>query len=52
MTDRNKKTPPVPSVDQPLHGPRRRTLGPAVLTLLLLALIAVAFLLILTTTPG
>lgn len=51
MTDRNKKTPSEPSVDQPLHGPRRKSLGPAVLTLLLLALVAVVFLLILTTAP-
>jgi len=43
MTDRNEDTQP-PTLDQPLNGPRRATLGPLVLTLLVLTMIAVVFL--------
>lgn len=40
----------MPTPDQPLNGPRRKTVGPLVMTLLILALIAVVFLLIASTT--
>lgn len=41
----------MPTPDQPLGGPRRKTAGPLVLTLLILAAVAVVFLLIMSTTP-
>jgi hypothetical protein len=40
----------MPTHDRPLNGPRRKTLGPLVATLLILCLIAVVFLLIASTT--
>lgn len=39
----------MPTHDQPLNGPRRRTLGPLLATLLILAVIAVVFLLVSST---
>ena len=43
MTDRHDDTQP-PTLDQPLNGPRRATVGPLVSTLLVLTMIAVVFL--------
>ncbi|HEU4512276.1 MAG TPA: hypothetical protein VFR87_04160 [Nocardioidaceae bacterium] len=39
----------MPTHDQPLNAPRRKTFGPLVATLLILALIAVVFLLVSST---
>lgn len=44
MTDRNDDQRRMPTHDQPLHGPRRSTFGPLMITLLLLAVIAAVFL--------
>jgi hypothetical protein len=41
----------MPTHDQPLNGPRRPTFGPLVIALLLLAVIAVIFLVFLSLTP-
>jgi hypothetical protein len=42
----------MPTHDKPLNGPRRPTFGPLVMALLLLAVIAAAFLLIGSTGIG
>ena len=41
----------MPTHDQPLNGRRRPTFGPLVITLLLLAVIAVIFLVFMSLTP-
>jgi hypothetical protein len=41
----------MPTHDRPLNGPRRPTVGPLAIALLLLAVIAVVFLVLLSMTP-